>query len=173
MSVGGEKPFGLNDLKVTDLPATTQQDLPQAMTLEFTPRFQTGELLGDDSMAAVVSRLIALDWSLSAGGLDLDAAAIMLGYTVASSGSTPNQQDTLDLDADCMPYFQIYGKALGDDCKDDLHALIYKAKVTSWSGKLENGAFLITECSGVAIDDGSHGVIRLIQHETAAAVPGV
>lgn len=173
MSVGGEKPYGLNDLKITNLPATSQQDLPQAMTLEFTPRFQTGELLGDDKMAAVMSRLIALDWSLSAGGLDLDAAAIMLGYTVASSGSTPNQQDELQLDADCMPYFQIYGNALGDDCTDDVHVLIYKAKVTSWSGKLENGKFLITECSGVAIDDGTHGVMEFIQHETAAAVPGV
>lgn len=171
MSVGGEKPFGLNDLKVTDIAGATQRDLPQAMTLEFTPRFKTGELEGDDSMAAVVSRLIALDWSLSAGGLDLDAAAIMLGYTVSSSGSTPNQQDELQLDPDCMPYFKLYGKALGDDCTDDVHVLIHKAKITSWSGKLENGAFLITECSGVAISDGTHGVVEFIQHETAATVP--
>ena len=172
MSVGGNQPFGLNDIKVTDISYATQQDLPAAQRLTFNPRIVSGELPGDDAILAVSSRIVALDWELEAGGIDLDAYAIMTGYTVSSSGTTPGQQDELQWDkAKCLPYFSIFGKALGSDCTDDIHVLIYKAKVTEIEGALQDGEFYITSCKGVAIDDGTHGIMEIIQHETAEAVP--
>ena len=72
---------------------------------------------------------------------------------------------------DCAPWFKVYGKSLGDDCTDDIHVLLYKVKCTDMEGNLQDGEFFLTKCSGVAIDDASNGVIKIIQHETAAALP--
>ena len=174
MSVGGSQPFGLNDVTVTNIGATADADLPAAQTLTFNPRINSAELSGDDKIAAVSSRVVALDWELEAGGIDLDAYAIITGYTVASSGTTPSQQDELQFDgAKCLPYFSIFGKALGSDCTDDIHVLIYKAKCTQMEGQLKDGEFFITKCKGVAIDGGTHGIVEIIQHETAASLPAV
>lgn len=172
MSVGGDKPFGLNDLKVTNLAGDTQVDLPSARVFGFKPVFTTAELTGDDRIVSVASRMAKIEWELEAGGIDLDALAIITGWTVSSSGSTPNQQEELQFDGgDCNPYFKIYGKALGDICTDDIHVLLWKAKLLDMDGRLEDGQFFITKCSGVAVDDGTHGCMEIIQHETAATLP--
>lgn len=172
MSVGGDKPFGLNDVKVTDITGATQVDLPSAQVFGFKPVMTSAEMTGDDKVVAVASRMSKAEWDLEAGGIDLDALAIITGWSVTSSGSTPSQQDSFQMDGgDCMPWFKIYGKALGDDCTDDIHVFLDKCKVTEMEGKLQDGEFYITRCSGVAIDDGTNGVLRIIQHETAATLP--
>lgn len=172
MSVGGDKPFGLNDVKVTDIAGATQVDLPAARVFSFKPVFTTNELRGDDQVVSVASRMSKAEWELEAGGIDLDALAIITGWTVTESGSTPNQQEELQFDGgDCNPYFKVYGKALGDDCDDDIHVLLYKVKLLDMDGKLQDGEFFLTSCSGVAVDDGTNGVIKIIQHETATALP--
>lgn len=170
MSVGGETPFGLNDLNVFN--ASANADIPRATVCEVTLRFQTGELRGDDQLVDVASRVEGADWHIAAAGLDLDAFEIMFGYTMASTGSTPNQIDTTTVTAGkCMPWFELGGKALGPDCTDDLHIQLQKCKIMSMGSlKLENGQFLVTDISGIAISDGS-SVLKLIQHETAAALP--
>jgi len=172
MSVGGDKPFGINDIAITDITGATQVDLPSSRVLAFNPRLISAELSGDDQITAVASRLQAVDWELEAGGVDLDVVAIMSGYTVGSSGSTPNQSEWIQWDgAQCFPYFKIYGKALGVDCTDNIHVYIYKAKCTEWEGRLQDGQFYITRARGIAIDDGSNGVMRIVQQETATALP--
>lgn len=171
-ALGTNEPFGLNDLNVVNSGGTASADIPNASVCEVTPRFQTGELRGDDKLVAVASRLEALDWHIAAGGFDMDAAAIILGYSVSSTGSTPNQTDTFTVTGGaCMPWFKLNGKALGEDCTSDLHIQIAKAKITSMGSlKLENGQFMFTDMSGIAIDDGTD-VFEIIQHETAAALP--
>lgn len=172
MSVGGDKPFGLNDVKVTDSSGSTQADLPTARVLGFKPVFTTNELRGDDQLVAVASRLSHAEWELESGGLDLDALAVITGWTVTSSGTSPNQVDELQFDGgDCNPWFKVYGKALGDVCTDDLHVLLPKCKLQDLDGRLEDGEFFLTKCTGVAVDNGSDGVFKLVQHETAEALP--
>jgi hypothetical protein len=174
MSVGGDKPFGINDIQIADSAGETQADLPAARVLAFNPRIISAELSGDDQIKAVASRLQAVDWELEAGGVDLDVVAIMSGYTVGSSGTTPNQSEWIQWDGgQCFPYFQIFGKALGVDCDDDFHVYIYKAKITEWEGRLQDGQFYISRCRGMAIDDGTNGVMRIVQQETATDLPGV
>lgn len=70
---------------------------------------------------------------------------------------------------DQFPYLQIIGKSVGDGA-DDIHVRFYKAKVTSLQGSFGDQEFFITECSGVAIDDGTNGIMDIIQHETAADI---
>jgi len=172
MAVGGNFPFGLNDVKITNSAGDTQADLPAAMTLEFTPRFTAGELRGDDKIQAVASRLDGLDWTLEAGGMPLDAAALMFGFTKNATGTTPNQSEWMNFTGGaCMPYFKIYGKALGEDCTDDMHVLIYKAKVTGHGAMtLQDGQFFVDNVTGVAVDNGT-AIFQILQHETAAALP--
>lgn len=168
----GNKPFGLRDVKITNIAGTTQVDLPAAQELTITPRLLTGELKGDDSIRAVVAFIEAADWSLSAGGISLDALAIITGQAVSVSGTSPTEKTTLNLAAgDAMPYFKIYGKSMGDG-SDDVHVKLYKCKVTgNIEGTFSNGQFYITKLSGVAIDDGSNGVMDIVQNETATTLP--
>jgi len=171
MSTYGNKPFGLRDVKVTNIAGTVQADLPAAQTLQLTVRLTTGELKGDDSLAAVVSFVEAGEWNLAAGGIDLDALAIITGQAVSESGTTPTEKTTLNLAAgDQMPYFKIYGRSMGDGT-DDIHVKLYKCKVTgNIEGSFQNGQFFITNLSGVAVDGGA-GVMDIVQNETATTLP--
>lgn len=169
----GDKPFGLRDLKITNLAGTTQQDLPSGMTLKFKERLINGELHGDDSVVAVVAIVDALEWELEAGGISLEALAIMTGRTAVAAGVTPNRTVTLSGNAgDNMPYFKIYGKSVGDVSTDDIHVKINKCKLTDGlEGELKDGEFFITKCSGVAIDPGAGNIFDIVQNETAANLP--
>jgi hypothetical protein len=171
----GERPFGLRDIKLTDITGATQVDLPSAMTMQFTERLTTGELRGDDRTQAVVSILDALEWQLEAGGISLAAWALMSGRTATESGSTPNRTNTLLAAAgDRYPYFKIYGKMVGDEGDDDLHVKIFKAKITSpLQGQFRDGEFFVTQCSGLAVADvdANDQVYEIVAHETAADLP--
>jgi len=171
MSGYGDKPFGLNDVKLTDIAGAVQVDLPSARVLKFSERMKSGELTGDDMLAAVASFAEAVEWELEGGGISLEAYALITGRTASSSGSTPNRTLTLHgHGAECFPYFKIYGKSLSE-CTGDIHAKIFKAKVTKLEGSLQEGEFFVTSCSGIAIDDGTNGMFQFVQNETAAVLP--
>lgn len=167
----GDKPFGLRDVKVTNLAGDTQVDLPAAQTLSFTERIRSGELTGDDSVKAVVAYAEALEWAIEEGGISLEAYAALTGRTAVETGTTPTLVNTLTGSAsDTFPYVKIYGKAVGDE-SDDVHILIHKAKLMTIEGSLGEGEFWVTSASGVAIDDESNGIWDIVQNETAATLP--
>lgn len=171
MSTFGNKPFGLRDIKVTNIGGTTQKDLPAAQKLKITPKMKSGELEGDDALVSVVAFIMSAEWELEAGGIDLDALAIITGRTLTTAGTTPNQTNTLKLSAgDVMPYFKVYGKSMGDST-DDIHAKMSKCKCTELEGEFSDGEFYITSCKGVAVDDGTNGVVSVVQNETATTLP--
>ena len=171
MSGYGEMPFGLRDVKVTNLGGTTQVDLPAGQRLNYKERLATGELSGDDVIKTVVSSLQAIDWELEAGGISLSAWALLTGRTPSETGTTPNRVLTMTASAgDVFPWVKIYGKSVGDGI-DDVHVKFFKAKVTSLEGTFGENEFFITSCSGVAVDDGTNGILDVVQNETAAALP--
>jgi hypothetical protein len=166
----GDQPFGLHDIKL--VPATGGEvDLPAAQTLKVTPRLTSGELSGDDSLVAVAAFVEAAEWELEAGGITLAAYAVLAGKTVTVSGTTPNAYSTMNMAAgDRMPYIKIYGQALGVGI-DDLHVKLYKAKCMKLEGELKEGAFLITKCSGIAVQLAGSGIWDWVQNETSTALP--
>jgi len=167
----GNKPFGLRDVKITDITGTTQADLPASQTLSFKERVKSGELSGDDALVSVVAFAEAVEWSLEAGGIDLDVYALLTGRTATTAGTTPSQTVTMTgSGGDTFPFVKLYGKALGEG-SDDIHCKIFKAKVTSLEGSFTDGGFWITKCSGVAVDDGSNGLFEFIANETATDLP--
>jgi hypothetical protein len=169
----GDKPFGIRDIKITNIAGTTQVDLPVGQVLTFGERVKSGELSGDDKTQSVVAFADAVEWDLEAGGISLEAYALMTGRTATEAGTTPSQTNTLSgSGAEAFPYIKIYGKALGDGT-DDIHVKIWKAKVTGGiEGSFKDGEFWVTKCSGVAIDDGSNGIWDFVQNETATALAG-
>lgn len=169
----GQRPFGLRDIKLVSIGgAPTQVDLPAARTLSFTERVKSGELSGDDKTIAVVAFSDAIEWELEAGGISLAAYALMTGRTTTETGTSPNKTLTLKGQGglEVFPYFKIYGKSVGDGA-DDIHVKIFKAKLTSIQGQLQDGEFWVTQASGIAIDDGVNGLFEIVQHETADDLP--
>lgn len=77
---------------------------------------------------------------------------------------------TFALDSgDPMPYFKIYGKAIGED-SEDIHAKLFKCKCNTMEGNFQGENFIVSKCSGVAISDGTN-VIEWVQNETATDLP--
>lgn len=168
----GDKPFGLKDVKLVPAGGGTAVDLPSAQRLSFTERTISGELRGDDSLVSVVGISEAVEWELEAGGISLEAYALMTGRTISASGTTPNQSKTLTGQAGKhYPYFKVFGKSVGDASTDDVHVLLHKCKLTEISGEFADGEFFVTSCQGIAIDDGTNGIFDIVQNETADDLP--
>lgn len=163
------KPYGLNQLKVKSLVTGTVVQLPAATKLTFKERVKAAEGPGDDKLSVVVSVVDAVEWELENTGLPLDAYAIMHGTETSTTGTTPNQKKTMTgQGAVRLPYFQIFGKSLGEG-EDDLHVIIYKAKVTEGLDlAFQYGELAKPTIKGLAIDDDVNGVWDFVQNETAA-----
>ena len=168
----GNRPYGLRDLKVTNLAGTLQEDLPAAQTLQFKERIKSGELEGDDALLAIVAVSQGAEWSLEAGGISLAAWGIMTGRTPTTGGASPAETYSVVGNAgDVYPYFKLYGRAISEDAASDIHCKLFKAKIKSLEGTFKNGEFWVTKCDGWAVDDGVSGVFEFIQNETAATLP--
>ena len=165
------KPFGLRQITLVPLPSGTAVVLPAAQTLSFKESLTSGELRGDDATQAVAAYLDEVEWTIEAGGLSFDAIKVLTGRTIAATGTTPNQKNTILARAgDTYPYFKIYGKVINDD-GSDIHCLIYKAKLTDGlEGEWKDGEFFIQSGSGIAVDNGTK-LYELIHNETATTVP--
>ena len=165
------KPFGLREITLVPLPSGTAVKLSAAQTLSFKEALTSGELRGNDATQAIAAYLDKVEWTLESGGLSFDAIKVLTGRTIAASGTTPNQKNTILARAgDTYPYFKIYGKVINDD-GSDIHCLIYKAKLTDGlEGEWKDGEFYVQSASGVAVDNGTK-LYELTHNETAASVP--
>ena len=175
-SIGTIYPFGLRDLKFTLWASpNTQVDLPAAITLEFKEVLVSAQLQGDDALAAVHSLASSVEWKIDAGGINMDALALIMGRTVLNSGTTTTRYDTLNgTDTDAPPYFKIYGKSVGAD-GGDIHCKILKCKITEApTFSFQNGEFVHSGITGIGIPDSTNPVGRIFQfvyNETAVALP--
>lgn len=168
-------PFGLRDVKITPINADgtlgTSVDLPNSRTLSFSEAEDFEELRGDDSLVAIRGTGAQIEWELESGGIGLDAYKVLAGGTVTSTGVSPAAKKTFSKVAtDSRPYFKIEGQAISDS-GGDFHVIIYKAKVSeNLEGTLEDGAFWLTACSGLALPDGTGKLYDFIHNETAVAI---
>ncbi|MCX6786846.1 MAG: hypothetical protein NTU85_03495 [Candidatus Kaiserbacteria bacterium] len=167
-----EQPFGLRDLKLTNAAGTVQVDLPRGRVFKFTPRVISEEIPSYTGLDAV-GYLEGADWELEAGGISLEAWALLAGHTAAQSGSTPNRSYTVTgRFGEALPWFRCYGKAVTDD-GGDVHVRLPRCKVVgAVEGQLADGEFWVTKCKGIAVDDGTNGVFVMVLNETATALPG-
>lgn len=168
----GNRPFGLDNVKLTNIGGTTQVALAAEQKLTFKPVYTSDELRGKNGVVEVVSVLSHYEWELESGGVPLDAYNIMTGQTVTEAGTTPNQTNTMaGSKGDRMPYFKIYGQSLGAG-DDDIHAKLFKCKVTEGpEGEYSDGKFFVSKLKGLALDDGTNGIMEVVQNETSTDLP--
>jgi len=167
MSEFGDKPFGLRQVVLTPIAGGASVQLPIDRVLKFREVVLSGLQRGWGRIDSIVSISDAVEFELEAGGISLEAYALMTGRTVFSGGNTPRRENILGLlPENKFPYFQISGRALGEG-NDDVWVVIYKAKLTTGiDGTFQDGQFMLSRCTGRGIYDGVHGVWDIIQHET-------
>lgn len=174
-------PYGLRDVKLTKLlddgtaPAGSAVDLPVSRTLSFSDTEDFNDLRGDDRLVASRGSGPVVEWDLEAGGISLEAYAVMAGGTIVQSGVTPNViKRYTKLATDGRPYFKIEGQAINDN-GGDFHGIIYRAKAdASLEGSMGDGEFWLTSASGKGYPSLEAAtldrVYDFIHNETAVAI---
>jgi len=164
-----DKPFGLKQITLVSMDDNTIIVLPSALELGFEEMIVSAEFYGNDDLQGVVSQPLGIKGAFKQGGFPLEALSLMTGHTYVEAGTTPNQTATLEADSTSYPYFQIFGKSLGDE-NDDVHIWIKKAKLTSApKGSFKRADFFMleSEFTGVKVDGAAYEVVA---NETAVAV---
>lgn len=157
------KPFGIYKIKIKK--GTEVVTLPSARKLKFKVRSKSAEFEGDESLQAVASRSNGIEWELEAGGMPLEAWAMMSGRTVSTTGETPARVSKLTIGQDSYPYIEIYGESAGDG-DDNVHVHLVNAKITDdGEGSQNMGEWLSTAIKGLALK------MEVIENETAADLP--
>ena len=163
------KPFGLKQLVVGNMDNTDTITLPAALTLEFEEMVVNGEFYGNDELQGLVTQPLGVKGKFNMGGIPLEAYSLMTGHTYGSTGTTPSEVATLDADSSTFPYFQVWGKSLGDE-GDDIHIKLEKVKLTSSpKGKFERGQFFMLEAEFMGVKV-SGKAFDIVANETAAAL---
>lgn len=182
MALGNTLPFGLRDVKVYALNATTGvrvvpgQDLPASRVFSFKETAESEQLDGDDAIQASHEYNPVVEWELEGGGISFEAYKILAGGTITSSGTTPAQVKTYSKKkSDARPYFEVEGQAISDS-GGDMHCIVYRCKADGdLEGGFENGSFMLTKASGKGYGQiGDNGELyNFIQNETAVAIVNV
>lgn len=146
-------PYGLRDVKLTpytDQTCTalgTAVDLPVAQTLSFSETEDFNDLNGDDETVATHGSGPTVAWELDAGGISLEAWAVITGGTLTTIGSTAKvlKKNISQI----RPYFKAEGQSISDS-GGDIHCEIFRCKMNDdMEGEFGYGEFLITKCKGV------------------------
>lgn len=169
-------PYGLRDVKVTPVDAAgalgTGVDLPNGQTFSFEEAEDFEELRGDDKVVASRGGGATVSWELEAGGISLEAYAVMNGGTITTTGTTPAQKKTYSKKStDAKPTFQVEGQSISES-GGDFHAKLPRCKASEGlSGELADQSFWVTGASGTAIGRISDDVIyEFVHNETAVAI---
>lgn len=168
-------PYGLRDIRLTPINSDgsygTPVDLPVAQTLSFSEAEDVEELRGDDRLVAIHGKGAVVEWSLEAGGISLEAWALMNGAQLTETGSSPAQiKSLLKKTSDARSYFMIEGQSI-NDVDGDVHVKIYKAKVTgNLEGEFADGTFFITKCDGQGLGDNDLNLYEITWNETETAI---
>lgn len=173
----GAPQFGLNDVKVATWNATddygTAVDVPSAQMFGSSLQQVSAQLEGDDQITDTQSSAIGSEVRVRFGSLSLAALEVILGQSISSSGSSPNQVQQIQLGGgDKMPYFGICGKVDATQGSGDTHVFVAKCKAMGdvSLAQLEYGQYAIPELTVQAINDTTYDIITIIEHETAASV---
>jgi hypothetical protein len=168
-------PYGLRDVKLRpiadDGTLGSSVDLPAVQTLDFNEAEDFDELAGDDTIVASHGHGPLVSWTLNAGGISLEAYAVMAGGTVTVTGTGSSQKKTYHkTGTGARPYFQIEGQAIGDN-GGDVHGIIYRAKAEGdIGGSFAGDTFFVTNASGRGLPDASDNLYDFVHNATAAAI---
>jgi hypothetical protein len=168
-------PYGLRDVHLTPVAFDGSSpgaavDLPYARTFTFSDEEDFQVLRGDDSEVASHGNGATVKWDLEAGGISLEAYAVLAGGTVTTTGTTPNIKKTFrKLGTDQRPCFRAEGIAISES-GGDMHGVVYLCKADDklQGTTMEDGSFSLISASGTGRKRASDGALYdFIQNETA------
>ena len=183
-------PYGMRQVKVTaftDATATvyaaSSVSLPYGQTFTFADTEEFATLRGDDTVVTVHGQGTVVDWELEAGGLSLEAYAVMAGGQVVTSGVTPNIKKTYSKYATdptnaalyTRPFFKCEGRAISDS-GGDIHLVCYRCRATDdIKGEFKDGEFWTTGAKGTGLGSlvaaDLNKAYDFVQNETPVVIP--
>jgi hypothetical protein len=170
----GHYVLSVNDVKITNLAGSTQEDLDAAQEMTLALVYRVGKLYGDDVLKSILTRVTEGEGTIGAGSISSGALAIMLGITPSTSGTTPNRITTLTITPNMrLPYFKVYGTGY-DDQTGSFQILCHKVKITgNTTFSLKDGAdeWVTPGFDFAVVDNGSNVLVDLKLLETSAALP--
>lgn len=141
------KQFAIDDAKIAKVTAdpvggtttyATVVDVPGVKAMVSAVELQEKQLRGDNTLLDIDVSYVRATGTLTFAKVNLDMDAVLLGATVTDSGTTPNMLATLGLKSSDRPnYFKIEGRTPvggADTVTGDLHVVLYKCKITGYSG---------------------------------------
>ncbi len=173
----GAPQFGLHSAYIASWTSSntygTPVQIPSVQMLGAILKIVSAMLEGDDQITATAARASSAEARLRFGSVSIAALEIMLGNASLPSGSTPNRYDNLRVaGGDNMPYFGLCGRALAEEGVGDFHVWLPKVRIMQdvELASMNYGQFVIPELTVTCINDGSWGILNLIEHETATDV---
>lgn len=175
-----EVSFTLSDLIVMKYNITTggfigaPVSLADGQLLEIDPEADTDKQRGYGAIKRTLSVTIGAKIKLAAGGVDIDAAAIIYGLLTQSSGADPNQVRTADVGAggSGLPYWSVIGVSPTDD--GGVAVVGLKAnkldKVPKWTLDGKANKFNMSEADGysIPVDTNVNRFFRVKFYQTAS-----
>lgn len=168
-------PFGMRDCKIypyLDAQGTILAekgfDLPVAQTFSFADSEDFTDLRGDDELAATHGNGAQVNWTLEAGGIELQVWAVFTGGQIIETGTAPNRRVILrKCSDDTRPYFKVVGKVMSES-GGDVDAIVYRAKCNGdISGQFGDGQFFVTSADGIGLPmPGTRLLYDIVQNET-------
>lgn len=128
---------GLADLQVAPLTGAGDTpgawvDVPGARSLSFNTESDSDELEGDNQIIAKVRNAPSLSGSIELGQINLAALAVMLGGTVQTTGTAPNEVSKLEQSsANVTAFYTIAGQAPGVDAAGSAYRVTVKKAITT------------------------------------------
>lgn len=168
--------LGLGDCRVAkltaDIPATltydTLIDIPGIMEFKVDLNLKTSENEGDGRLTAAETVCIGGDFSFSCDRFPSKAVQMMMGASVADTGTTPSNIQHVVFDpTHSYPYFKIEGQSLrAQGTITDVHFVAWKCKLSKLSVDGLKGASGFVHVSG-------SGKILKPNFTATASVPGM
>lgn len=150
-------PFGLRDVQIIRYPSfdattfgTEATDLPNSQTFEFTEAEEYTDLRGDDRLVTSHGQGPQVNWTLTAGGLSMEAYRDMNGGEIIEDGITPDIIKSYRKKVtDQRPFFVAIGQAISDT-GGDVHGIVWRARSTGdLAGTFADGEFYVPSVSGI------------------------
>ena len=156
---------------------STSVNLQGVSKLKIAPKTETKKLQGDSKLLDVYQRTTEVEIEVEYALLGLDGLQVIMGGTVAQTGTAPAQVATYSLTGNdsAPPYFKLEGQwTYAGEGLGDAHVVLYKVKATDMPD-LEindaNGNFGSVKMKGLALPCASNNAwFDIILNETRTAI---
>jgi len=171
-------PFGLREVWLIPDGPDGQPDtdaavkLPASRTFSFSETEDFEELAGDDRTIASHGSGPTVDWDLEGGGVSLEVVRVLVGGTVAETGTSPEAvRRFVKKTSHSRPYFSVVGRAISDNGGDFVGCVRRCKADGDFELEFANGSFMLTSCSGKGYGDlDNEDLFWFEQRESAAAI---